>query len=368
VAPIKEGFRLLKYILKLVYIGLGMALKPVYKSIMIWIEEGNKKREIRWEAKQEIKRRKEKAIWDKWSAYYKAHPEKLLELKNKQESAYERITQKLRQWRYDDWRDISHKVHKVAEKLADDEWIKEAEEARIKAAQYLEEKKKQFLSFYKGDDTEALLSDGSFEVVLRKYEKEKKQAQIEAEAARLRANKARINHILKMTKPITAFLAYTLGSAAVLVALYYVWQFIYWSYEGFTSVKHTTYVDMGNILGKVGLVLLIIAVFLLLVFFVRELILKIASSKFHWPKVLTFYNYFPKKEYSWTKEAEVRNLRKQRRLKRKAFIDKYILDPVLNVLSFIYEIISKFCKSIRNAGIFVVQMLKNNCPAIEWRD
>jgi hypothetical protein len=327
---------------------------------------------LRWEAKQKIKREKEKEIWDKWTAYYKAHPEKLLELQQKRESAYDRIAGKIKSFHYDEWWKLQNSVNEIKTKLADEEWVKEADEARKKAAEYLEKRKQQFLSLYQGDDVEALLSDGSFEVVLRKKENEKKQAQIEAEAARLRANKARINHILKMTKPITAFLAYTLGSAAILVALYYAWQFIHWSYEGFTRVEHKTYVDIGNILGKVGLALLLIAAFAVIVFLVRELILKIASSNFRWPRWIKFRTYFPEEEHTWAKEVVIRTKRKERKKVREKFFETYLWTPLEkagNALLFIYKkIICKVGRSIKNTVIFVIQMLKNNCPAIKWED
>lgn len=379
VFPVKGGWKLFKYILKILYLGISMTLTPPYNAIMKGIEQGNNRREIRWQAKQKIKREKEQAEWKKWSAYYKEHPEKLLEIQGKNESVYDNITEKLRRWHWDDWQEIRDKVFEVEQTIGRQQWAIEAEETAKQVAQALQKKKEQFLSFYQGDDVEALLSDGSFEVKLKEWEGQKRQNQIEAEAARQRANKARINRILKLTKPITAFLAYTLGSAAVLVALYCLWKFIYWCYEGFTSVKHTTYVHIGGIIKYTALALLFIAVLVGIVFLVLWLIKKIDERGIKFPKWLTFRYYFPRKPSKYTNQYWEKKYTNEYWQKKNAaeergrvFRKKYVYKPVEKFAEFFIfiwnKIICRIGRAIRNAVIFVIQMLKNNCPAIRWED
>lgn len=376
----KEGTKLLIYLIKLAWKVFWVTITPPFKAINAWLDEVNRKNHIRHEAKLALKREKERAVWDKWAAYYKANPEKLVKIREKKESVYDKIVGKIREFHYSEWEKIQTKVWTFKEKLEAEKWEKEALEREEEEKRLKELRKKEFLSIYRGDDTEALLADGGFDEYLRNWKRLKTQRDIEAEANRRRAAKDRINRILKITKPITTILAYTLGTGLVGVVLYYVWKFLYWIWEGIQSVPHSNYVEIGQFLKTAGLWLLAIVAligFILLIVFLSTKLKRagITFPRIKWPRTLTYRYYFPRKSiphWDYQTMMDRRDNEKLRRLKREENQEKYFFNPIMKffgIFVFIWEkILCKGARGVRNAILFLIQMVKNNCPAIEWKD
>lgn len=378
---IKEGYRLIVYILNLTFTLAWTLLKPKIISYRAWQRRNEEKREIRRLAKEKIRREKEQVLYKKWADYYKANPDKLLEIKREKESVYDKIIRKIAKFHYDDYNEICTKVYLASEKLEQEQWVKDAEKAKQQAQEYLERQKKKFLSIYQGDDTEALLADNNFEAYLRTWEKNKKQSEIEKEAARRRANKDRINRILKIVKYPTTIIAYTLGSAAVLIGVYYIIMFFKWCYDGIASIKHSSWVSFGKVMSYIGTVALSALLIFLLIYGMFSLIRYLEWNG--WPKWLRYRTYFPKKYRHITpmlphelvaltirldKRREKSARRKQR---RRNFWDGfwYGCEKFCDIFVFLWKkVICKAARAVRGAVLFLIQMLKNNCPAIKWED
>lgn len=372
VFTVKEGFKLLVYLCKILWKGFWIITEPPLKAIQKWLDEGNRKREIRRQARLILKREKEAALWKKWSDYYKAHPEKLVEIKEKKESVFDRITNKLKEFHYRDWQEIKTQVYYVKEKMEEEKWILEAEEREKIAQQEKEKRKKNFLTMYKGDNVESLLVDGTWEGYLTKMEQQKKQSEIEKEAARRRAAKERINKILRIIKVPTTIIAYTLGTAAVLFGLYWVFRFFKWVIDGINSVPHKEWVTVGSFLGKIGLGILALALLVGIIISLIMLFRTLSEIGYKWPRWLTFRRHRVKDNDYWDREERKIKMRREKARRREEWVEKYIFKPILAICKFFqfiwFKIICRVARGIRNAVLFLIQMLKNNCPAIEWKD
>lgn len=362
-----EGFKLIIYIFKMIFKFFNLITEPFIVSFQDWSKERNRKAEIKREAKEERKRQRDRERWEKWSKYYRENPEKLVEIKAKSYSVFDKIADNLRRWHYEDWEKIRDQVYTLEEKLEEAQIIKDAEEARLKAVAYLKAKKDKFLSIYKGDDVEALLVDGNFEDYLRKWENQKKQAEIEAEAARRRAAKDRINHILRIIKIPTTIAAYTLGTGAILFGVYWLFRFFIWTAEGFNSVHHKSWVKFGS------LILAILLIILALV--AGATILYLLWRGFWWLlNKWEDYRYERRQRRNISDNSVIYAERK----KKTHPIDRIanVMDKIFDGLNWIgnifviiwNKIIVKAYKAIRSAILFLIQMIKNNCPAIEWED
>jgi hypothetical protein len=316
---VREFLKLLKWGLKIIGKGIWGFLSFIWSLVIMWEEKQAKLHEQR-QAK----------LWEKRIQYYKEHPEELAE-----ESVMQRIGKKIQKFHYFEWQALQDQVLQT-------KWAKEAELAKQVAAIKINKLKQEFIAICNDANKDELLqSEDGWINYLSNYKEQKKQSEIELEAAKRRAAKARINKILKIVKPILTFLAYTVGTIAGLIACYYLIRFFVWCWQGISRTKIN--IDWHNVwhytkigLGWAGICIAIA----LLVFGVIRLF-------------------------------KIYRIKHPRSYKHKPYTTP-ILIKIINAIAdaivwFFKKLAWPFIK-IGNAFQFVVSMIKNECPAIKWKD
>ena len=174
-----------------------------------------------------------------------------------------------------------------------------------------------------------LQTEAYIDYVKKEHEK-RKRAEEEAKRQRIIRNKQRITNILKIVKPILTWCAYLLGSFVVIVGLYYGYVFFDWLIGYFSNIKHTTYIKVGKMTALTIGSIAGIALALFILFHIISYLIKIDMS-FVWLKKGA---NFVSKPFVW--------------------LYKKALKPA-------------WCWTVSAIGL-VIQMFKNQCPAIEWED
>lgn len=166
---------------------------------------------------------------------------------------------------------------------------------------------------------------------------EYEKALAEAEKQRVIRNKQRITKILKIVKPLLTWGSYTIGSAIGMVVLYYLIKFAIWGCNRVSNIKASTWEKFGEGVLNVGIVIVGITIIGLMFYFLFRFLKNISFS-------------VSVKETKFSKNCLI--------------IGKWIIAPFI----FILKLIKRFCRAIRNAVLLVIQMIKNECPAIKWED
>lgn len=215
------------------------------------------------------------------------------------------------------------------------------------------------------------------------------------ETQRLR-NKQRINAILKFAKPIATAVIWIVGILAAIVGLYFVmkgliivWGFFTWAAEGVSSIKHTSYVKIGNIFKWIGFVIIGLGIIVGLV----ALLQYIGTSVKEWAE----RNEEEERRARLSKPVHIDPLKeaadKRRREIRRQKSDNFwegvgnvfgaigsIFPPTWRVIKFIGKFIGKMLKLILitpfvklwKGLVTFVQIIKqtydDNCPPITWKD
>ena len=181
----------------------------------------------------------------------------------------------------------------------------------------------------------------------KQYLKEQERIREEVERQRRIRNKQKITRILKIVKPVLTYGAYIIGTLLVLIAVYYLGVFVVWSYTKLSEVKHSTYVEILNYLWLICKVIFAIGICALIIYFLVKWIGK-QISKIKIPDV----------------EIEINipsfGIRK--------FFSKMIDYLVLPFNIIINKGIIPFFRAIGNGIKLIIQMIKNECPAIKWED
>lgn len=268
----------------------------------------------------------EEARYKKEYQYFQQHPDELLALKEKARAKLFEKTKKYIGW--GGYRNLDEAYSNLAwtERMA-----KEEEEERLER----EKRKEKFLQICDDLNKIELVQTNKFENYLKEYEEKKRKEAYLAQAERIKRNKQRINKILKIVKPIMTIFAYTVGVILGLVVFYYLVKLVMWIIRALNDVNHSTYVNIGQGALYVGGVIvgLVIAVFLIIGLFK---FLKQFNISFRLPKFKFIGKFF--------------------RLLASPFVYlwKKIVWPIL--------------RWIRGAFFFLIQMIKNECPAIKWVD
>lgn len=241
----------------------------------------------------------------------------------------------------------------------------------------------------------------------------------EREKQRIIANKARIVKLVNFIRPIMKALAYLIGAAAACLLLYglylaapiiwgcivivakviwavimfiihipgYIWDFFCYIGRGFANIKHSTWVSIGGAIWfaiKCLLGLGAVFLFIVLCAWISE-------------------HYGERIGAAWDKRPRVHiNVRLPKRNKRTGpsvrehvlyGIDKFtdfwaihVGDPWIWGIEKVFRSIGMFfiatgkffvilghylvdfCKWCKGAVLFLIQMIKNQCPAIKWED
>lgn len=181
----------------------------------------------------------------------------------------------------------------------------------------------------------------------KEYLREQERIREEAERQRRIRNKQKITRILKIVKPILTYGAYTIGTLLVLIAVYYFGVFVVWSYTKLSEVKHSTYVEILNYLWLICKVIFAIGICALIIYFLVKWIGKqISKIKISDVEI----------------EINIPN-----------FGIRKFFSKMIHYLIFPFDIminkgIIPFFRAIKNGIKLVIQMIKNECPAIKWED
>ncbi len=279
---------------------------------------------------------KERRHYQRMAEFYKNNPDNLINLTGKKLTKFfDKIDQAdyfLLNSQYNTVRDLQ------AEEERKQKRIKELDEYNKRQA----ELKKKFVSEYRGDNVDLMLETGDYVNWFeekKRNEKEKlknwQERQAELEAQRRRAAKDRINKIVKVIKPVITILAYTAGVVIGLYLCYQIFRFLHWVWEGIASIHHSTWLKAKEVSITGAEYIFGICLFVVIVVGLIVLLRKVDFSfDFKVPKYITKpFTYIPK-PFIW--------------------VYKKIIRPT--------------CKWIHSAFWFLIQMVKQNCPAISWED
>lgn len=177
----------------------------------------------------------------------------------------------------------------------------------------------------------------------KEYLREQEKIREEAERQRRIRNKQKITRILKIVKPILTYGAYTIGSLLVLIALYYFGIFIVWSYTKLSEIKHSTYVELLKSLWWICKISFASGIIGVIIYFITKQIRKIRIPDIEIEINIPHFGI------------------------RKFFsrMFNYLLIPFDFIIN---KGIIPFFKAIGNGIKLIIQMIKNECPAIKWED
>lgn len=203
---------------------------------------------------------------------------------------------------------------------------------------------------------------------LKAQEREEKRKKREAYKADQRIrNKQRINKILKIVKPISVVFIWLIGNAAATVGLILLVKGIKLLNAALGTVKHSTYVSIGSVLKTIliwgGLAVAAFFVIWSLILIFRRI--KLPKIRIKLPRIKI---PFPEVNMSSVSIPKV-----------KIPVNKVVVKPFVGTMKYIWKIIKlsakyfvwpfvKVAKGIRSFSIILVQTIKNNCPAIHWKD
>jgi hypothetical protein len=176
-------------------------------------------------------------------------------------------------------------------------------------------------------------------------------------------NKRRINKILKVVKPIAVGFVYLMGAIAVLSGTYVLYLFIRVIGKAIGSVPHAKYISLGKVIGNVALVILAIAVFAFIIYLIVNLVKRITLPKINNP-------------FAGIKRPRIRIIinTPEIPIKSKVLIPiwKGFLIPVGKLfpkgLKYTIWPFKQLFKGIALFFKILIQTIKNNCPAIDWKD
>lgn len=339
VFPIKEGGRLSWWLIK-------QSWKPIC-IFFLWleriIEAFDEHQTAIWE-----KKRNEK--WAKKAAYFKEHPELLVDQDG---TIFDKILNKIAKYHSSEYYLLKEQTRQIAEKIQNDKWIQEAAEAQKRAEAKFKKNKEEFLAIFQGNiqEREQLAEGDGWINYLTDYKSHVKQKEIEAEADRRRANKERINRILRISKPIMTVCAYILGGVITSAIIYYLYKLFKWINAGIQRTPSPDWPAVWHVIGfglKWAGFAIIAGLFLLLIIYISIQVKK--HSNIHIKIKLPKF-----------------------RIKTKTNRGGGYIVPVLNTTGGLFvwiwrKFIIRPFKAIGNGFQFTFQMIKNNCPAIKWED
>lgn len=231
---------------------------------------------------------------------------------------------------------LSNKIWKTYHNLMSDKRQREEEQKKKEAVfQFmntvqLPEKVKMDL-INKNEHIKFLNRQREREKALAEQEKERLAAE---RKAKILKNKQKINSILKVIKPITTWIIYALGAFVVVFGLYYLAIGFNMTYTFLTNVSAKTYGKILEIVLYFLLVLLAIGTIVFIVFWVIKL--------FETPPTFLVKTWM--------------------------FILK-IIKVLSSPFVFIYKkIFRPLFRGIKSGILLMIQMVKNECPAINWED
>jgi hypothetical protein len=161
-----------------------------------------------------------------------------------------------------------------------------------------------------------------------KYLSDYQASQEELELAKKKEAKRKINHALKIVKPILTYSAYTVGSIVAMGGLYFLGKFLIWfvnfignqDYTGFWSMCKEVLIWLG--IGLIG-----IGILLLIGYFILKPLFRLMAE--------------------WDISGKIGDT----------------LEPIINV---IWRIIKYPFVKIWKLVDLIVTMIKNECPPIKW--
>jgi hypothetical protein len=260
----------------------------------------------------------EEERFEKEKQYYLEHPEKLLDVSKKKREKFTNY----------DW-DLRTKFYDAKNKAESEA------EAREKAAKK-EVIKQKFLTQYFEPSKEYMLLNDDYIGYVKNREKEASELAKKLEQERIIRNKQRINKILKVVKPILTTLAYFIGSLLVLVCVYYLFKGAVYSYNAIANFKiHPKTIEalkevFTRLYQLIGCGLVVFGLYKLL-----SVIFKNVDIKLGWSVTLFKFIF---RIIGWPFK----------------FVYKKVLLP-----AFLF---------VKNGIYFIIQMVKSNCPAIDWVD
>lgn len=334
----------------------------------------------RWEAEQVEYLRKVREGYAK-DRFMNENPVYLNEIKNDPNWFNDRIFFKSRGNKKEKniakWLKIFRDLHRV-DPQAFDKLLSEKKEAdlqketeeRLKliARQQKEEQRQVQLQYQASIQEQQEMQDHARELAKRtaQAEQEKKNAaKAIVKADKRVANKQRIVRILKIVKPIATGFIYIVGGIAALLGLYILVQGLRITYNFFANIKHSSYVSFGNTLTQVLLYIGIIAACIGFIYLIYQLACRIRlprmtiatpKVRFRTPKVFvkSFENFSNSFKKSFIKPLG------------KMFI--YIGNLFPKGFKYLIWPFKKFFSGIALFFKILIQTIKNNCPAIDWKD
>lgn len=362
---IRKGGWLIKYLLVLLGHTIVLLWK-LFEAPLSLVYDKWERRIDRLNAEREERRLEREAYWkekrkkerEERIAYYKEHPEEIEEMSKKNSTLLEEI----REWHWRDYLELTDKMHEIKNKIEQSEWAKKAEKRAKEAAEALSKIRQNFIRKYSGMDKNEILTttpDERLEHILHQWEEKKKEESAQRERERMIAIKNRINSILRIVKPIVTSVAYALGSIVVIFAVYYIFKGTIATVHYISSIRHSTWQKMGKVGSTGGVILTGLGIIFLIGWGIFNAFMYIQDNNI---------TIFPKRKrkYSYKVYTE----------KPESHFWENIFEAILNffewmgdnIFSPVWKFICKFCRIIKNAVYFIIQMLKANCPAIRWED
>ncbi len=238
------------------------------------------------------------------------------------------------------------KIREFKDRVADLKYERLAEKRRLEREEAKEARKNKFIAIYKEPDWQEMIAKGTFEQYLRDWERTKKQSEETLEMYRRKAAKDRINRILRITRPILSWCTYILGSVIVVTIFYYLGIGGIKLHHLIAKIPHKTWVGIGNgtlfitkwigIIG--GVACLVVGIVMGLMYLLKGV--RKPNIEIEWGWLDYVADFF-------------------------IFIGAIIVAPFIFIWK---KIICPSALWVGNAIVFVIQMAKNNCPAIKWED
>lgn len=393
--------------------GIMLSLKVIFypfKLIANWAEKGikryNERMKIVHNKREARKKAKEKVRREIQIAYYKANPEKLLALKEKNEDKYRTIIQMIRWESGEDFRTLQDKIEEVKERLQIQEENKKMEAEAAKARVFLEQKKEHFKKIYDGPTPiEELIEGDAWVSYYENYERMRAKRRQELIEARRRARKALIVKLVKIAKPIGTFVIYGAGIVVVSVVLYYGWMFLSWLGTRVSNAKVTiNWNEVGHVSLYTFYIIAILAAAFGIIYSFLKSIPYTYNRYLNWRYDVTCKRMQEEKPEIWetngdkisymnnnafisvaarlrsvknimeTGYTETSDTYRRRKQRRYAWISK----PAGKIASSFMYVVGVFpwmyrkwilpvCRGIYSGVVFLIQMAKDRCPAIKWK-
>jgi len=171
----------------------------------------------------------------------------------------------------------------------------------------------------------------------RRYLREQERIKEEAERQRKIRNKQKITRILKIIKPALTYGAYIVGTFLVGIFLYYFVMFIRWFYTVTSEISSEKWHEMVSVFWLLFKITITTGIISIIWYFLFKF-----AHRMKFSMNLPFFG-----------------------VSNKAIkLISFILKPFL----FIFLKFIRFIKFIKNGILLIIQMIKNECPAIKWQD